>query len=69
MKCSEFLEEDNDDLKRYALINLDKVCHDFWFQISSRISSVEALYEDDAFSHRDLAALVASKVSFPSPQT
>lgn len=56
------LEEHNDDLKRYALTNLDKVVHEYWFQISGSIASVEALYEDDEFSHRELAALVASKV-------
>ena len=52
----------NDDLKRYALINIDKVVDEHWFQISGSIASVEALYEDDGFSHRELAALVASKV-------
>jgi hypothetical protein len=56
------LEEDNDTLKQYALVNLDKVVHDFWFQISPSIASVEALYEDEAFKKRELAALIASKV-------
>lgn len=36
--------------------------HDFWFQISTSIASIEALHEDEDFSHRELAALVASKV-------
>eukprot|EP00195_Chlamydomonas_chlamydogama_P008069 CAMPEP_0202901100 /NCGR_PEP_ID=MMETSP1392-20130828/13237_1 /ASSEMBLY_ACC=CAM_ASM_000868 /TAXON_ID=225041 /ORGANISM="Chlamydomonas chlamydogama, Strain SAG 11-48b" /LENGTH=1014 /DNA_ID=CAMNT_0049587599 /DNA_START=141 /DNA_END=3185 /DNA_ORIENTATION=+ len=58
------LDEHNDDLKRHALINLDKVVHDYWFQISGSIASVEALYEDDEFTHRELAALVASKVFY-----
>lgn len=56
------LDEPSNDLKRHALVNLDKVVHDYWFQISGSIGSVEALYEDDQFTHRDLAALVASKV-------
>lgn len=56
------LAESSDDLKRHALVNIDKVVHEYWFQISGSIASVEALYEDDEFSHRDLAALVASKV-------
>ena len=56
------LEESSDDLKRHALVSLDKVVHDYWFQISGSIASVEALYEDDGFTHRELAALVASKV-------
>ena len=56
------LAESNDDLKCFALVNLDKVVHEYWFQISGSIGSVEALYEDDEFSHRELAALLASKV-------
>ncbi len=39
-----------------------QVVHDYWFQISGSIGSVEALYEDDEFAHRELAALLASKV-------
>lgn len=57
----------NDDLKRHALVNIDKVVDEHWFQISGSIASVEALYEDDEFSHRELAALVASKVSSTAP--
>ena len=56
------LDEDHDDLKKHALVNLDKVVHDYWFQISGSIASVEALYEDEDFSQRELAALLASKV-------
>jgi 26S proteasome regulatory subunit N2 len=56
------LSENSDDLKRHALINIDKCVHEYWYQISGSIASVEALYEDDEFSHRELAALVASKV-------
>eukprot|EP00955_Chlamydomonas_euryale_P022462 237396-Chlamydomonas_euryale.AAC.2 len=58
------LDEGSDDLKRHALINIDRVVHDYWYQISGSIASVEALYEDDEFSHRELAALVASKVFY-----
>ncbi|KAI8467935.1 MAG: 26S proteasome regulatory subunit [Monoraphidium minutum] len=58
------LEEDNDTLKQYALTNLDKVVHDYWFQISPSIASVEALYEDESFKNRELAALIASKVFY-----
>ena len=56
------LDEDDDSLKLHALQQLDRSVHDFWFQISSSIAAIEALYEDDEFSHRELAALVASKV-------
>ncbi len=56
------LADDNDELKHYALVHLNKVVHEFWFQIASYIGSVEALYEDDEFKDRELAALIASKV-------
>eukprot|EP00879_Flechtneria_rotunda_P005574 GHRR01005868.1.p1 GENE.GHRR01005868.1~~GHRR01005868.1.p1 ORF type:complete len:994 (+),score=408.14 GHRR01005868.1:347-3328(+) len=58
------LQEENDELKHYALIHLNKVVHEFWYQISSYIGSVEALYEDDEFRDRELAALIASKVFY-----
>lgn len=56
------LAENNDDVKRHALVHIDKVVHEFWHEVSGSIASVEALYEDDEFSHRELAALVSSKV-------
>lgn len=58
------LEEDNDDIKQYALSKLDGVVNDFFFEISPSIASIEALYEDESFKDRELAALVASKVRF-----
>jgi 26S proteasome regulatory subunit N2 len=56
------LDDSDEKLQRYALNNLDKVVDQFWFQISASIASVEALYEDDEFPDRELAALLASKV-------
>ena len=56
------LDEDDQALKLYALQSLNKVVHEFWYQIASSIASVEAFYEDEDFSHRELAAVVASKV-------
>jgi hypothetical protein len=56
------LDDSDEKLQRYALTNLDKVVEQFWFQISASIASVEALYEDDEFPDRELAALLASKV-------
>eukprot|EP00775_Hariotina_reticulata_P011140 gene11140-11293_t len=58
------LDEPDDELKHYALVHLNTVVHEFWFQISSYIGSVEALYEDDEFKDRELAALIASKVFY-----
>jgi hypothetical protein len=63
------LDEDDDALKLYALQQLDKTVHDHWFQISTSIAGIEALYEDEEFSHRELAALVASKVRLIAPRT
>ena len=57
------LNEDDQALKLYALQSLNQVVHDFWYQIASSIALVEAFYEDEDFVHRELAALVASKVS------
>ena len=56
------LKEDDDQLKVYALKQLDTVVPRFWYQISNYIPQVEALYEDDGFQHRERAALLASKV-------
>ncbi|CAL8468543.1 g8083 [Coccomyxa elongata] len=58
------LDEEDDALKLYALQSLNKVVHEFWYQIATVIASVEAFYEDEEFSHRELAALVASKVFY-----
>ena len=58
------LNEEDDALKLYALQVLNKLVHEFWFQVASSIASVEAFYEDEEFGHRELAALVASKVTF-----
>ena len=58
-----FLEEDDEALRLHALQALNKVVHEFWFQIAGSIASVEAFYEDEEFCHRELAALVASKVT------
>lgn len=58
------LEEEDDTLKLVALQQLDRSVHDFWFQISGSIANIEALHEDEEFTHRELAALVASKVFY-----
>ena len=60
------LGEEDQALRHYALDSLNNVVHDFWFQISSSLATVEAFYEDDEFKHRELAALVASKVQCAS---
>lgn len=58
------LEEDEDSLKIFALEQMNANVDEFWFQLSGSISLIEALFEDEEFSHRELAALVASKVFY-----
>ena len=57
------LDEDDDRLRAYALKQLDAVVPDLWFEVSAAIATIEALYEDESFAERNLAALLASKVS------
>lgn len=56
------LTEEDDALKVYALQRINATVHENWHQASSAVATVEALFEDEDFSHRELAALVASKV-------
>jgi 26S proteasome regulatory subunit N2 len=57
------LDEPSDEIKAHALTRLDRLAADHWHELAGSVSSVEALYEDDQFPQRSLAALVASKVS------
>lgn len=59
------LAEDDDALKVYALKQINASVHQFWHQASGSIATIEALFEDEEFSHRELAALVASKAWRP----
>ncbi|KAG0583531.1 hypothetical protein KC19_3G144500 [Ceratodon purpureus] len=58
------LQEDHPTLKLHALKNLNVLVDNFWPEISTNISAIESLYEDEAFHERHLAALVASKVFY-----
>ncbi|KAJ3275043.1 proteasome regulatory particle base subunit [Terramyces sp. JEL0728] len=58
------LDEPNNDLKIYALKELDSIVDLFWAEIADQITKIEILYEDKNFSERHLAALVASKVYY-----
>lgn len=58
------LEEKEDALKVFALEKMNANVDEYWFQLSGSVAHVEALFEDDEFSHRELAALVASKVRY-----
>lgn len=56
------LQEPEDQLRLFALQELDRVVDDHWFAAAGSVTLIEELFEDDAFPHRELAALVASKV-------
>ncbi|KAJ6231397.1 26s proteasome non-atpase regulatory subunit 1 [Anaeramoeba flamelloides] len=58
------LDEPDNDLKTYALRKLDGLVDQFWAEISDSIGKIEALYEDEEFPSRTLAAIVASKVYY-----
>ncbi|XP_075535921.1 regulatory particle non-ATPase 2 [Dermacentor variabilis] len=58
------LEENQTELKVFALKKLDNIVDEFWAEISEAIEKIEVLYEDNAFPERHLAALVASKVYY-----
>ena len=57
------LDEPNDVLKAHALKKLDSLVDTFWADISTALLKIEALYDDDEFSERQLAASLASKVT------
>ncbi|KAF9914367.1 proteasome regulatory particle base subunit [Lobosporangium transversale] len=58
------LDEQDDDLKVYALQKLNGLVDQFWAEISDSVSKIEIMYEDTEFKDRQLAALVASKVYY-----
>ena len=58
------LEEDEAELKAFALQKLNGCVSDFWAEISESLPDIESLYEDEGFAARPLAALVASKVYY-----
>ncbi|OCT57605.1 hypothetical protein XELAEV_18003248mg [Xenopus laevis] len=58
------LDEDEPQLKEFALHKLNAVVNDFWAEISESVDKIEVLYEDENFRSRQFAALVASKVFY-----
>ncbi|CAM6098679.1 unnamed protein product [Calypogeia fissa] len=58
------LREQHPVLKLHALNNLNIFVDQFWPEVSTNISAIESLYEDETFDQRQLAALVASKVFY-----
>ncbi|CAG8280858.1 unnamed protein product [Penicillium salamii] len=59
-----FLSEPDPELKVFALKTLDSQIDHLWTEVVNSVPEIEALYEDESFSERGLAALVASKVYY-----
>ncbi|CAR21235.1 proteasome regulatory particle base subunit RPN2 [Lachancea thermotolerans CBS 6340] len=58
------LNENDNVAKSYALEAINEVVDQLWSEISNEITQIEALYDDNSFQDRKLAALVASKVYY-----
>ncbi|CEL95825.1 unnamed protein product [Vitrella brassicaformis CCMP3155] len=58
------LDEQEYSLRVLALQKLNSVVDQFWAEIADYLADIESLYEDPKFDHRELAALVASKVYY-----
>ncbi|XP_076948182.1 26S proteasome non-ATPase regulatory subunit 1 homolog B-like [Bidens hawaiensis] len=58
------LNETNPSLKLHALVNLNAFVDYFWPEISTNVTTIESLYEDEEFDQRQLAALLVSKVFY-----
>lgn len=58
------LDEEDYELKELALQRLNQIVDEYWAEISESIRKIEVLYEDEKFTNRPLAALIASKVYY-----
>ena len=59
-----YLSEPDPALRSFALRRLNEEIDLLWPEVAGSISQIEALYEDDSFPERELAALVAAKVYY-----
>jgi len=58
------LDEEQTALQLHALRSLTNIVDTHWAEVSQAVSVIEAMYEDEFFAHRELAALLASKVFY-----
>ena len=58
------LNEPEPEVKIFALNKLNIIVDVFWAEISEAVGTIEMLYEETTFKHRNMAALVASKVYY-----
>lgn len=59
-----FLSEPDPALRSFALHQLNEQIDLLWPEVAGSVSQIEALYEDESFPDRELAALVAAKVYY-----
>ena len=59
-----FLSEADTELQIFALQKLDEQIDSLWTEVAGSVGEIEALYENESFPERQLAALVASKVYY-----
>ncbi|KAL1656875.1 proteasome regulatory particle base subunit [Didymella pomorum] len=59
-----FLSEPDPALRSFALRQLNDQIDLLWPEVAGSVSQIEALYEDESFPERELAALVAAKVYY-----
>ncbi|EPE08515.1 26s proteasome regulatory subunit rpn2 [Ophiostoma piceae UAMH 11346] len=59
-----FLADEEPELKVFALNTLNDDIDTVWTEVAGAVSQIEALYEDEDFPERELAALVLAKVYY-----
>ncbi|KHN95476.1 26S proteasome regulatory complex, non-ATPase subcomplex, Rpn2/Psmd1 subunit [Metarhizium album ARSEF 1941] len=59
-----FLADEEPELKVFALQTLNDDIDTVWTEVAGALNQIEALYEDEAFPERQLAALVLAKVYY-----
>ncbi|CAI6096201.1 hypothetical protein V2G26_008019 [Clonostachys chloroleuca] len=59
-----FLAEEEPELRVFALQTLNDDIDTVWTEVAGALSQIEALYEDESFPERQLAALVLAKVYY-----
>ena len=59
-----FLSEADTELQIFALRKLNDEINSVWTEVVGSVGEIEALYEDESFPERELAALVAAKVYY-----
>ncbi|KAF1941549.1 26S proteasome regulatory complex, non-ATPase subcomplex, Rpn2/Psmd1 subunit [Clathrospora elynae] len=59
-----YLSEPDPALRSFALQRLNEEIDLLWPEVAGSVSQIEALYEDESFPERELAALVAAKVYY-----